>query len=250
MRHVTDHVATAASQVTSSSRTLAQGAAQQANSIEETSSSSEEINIMAQQSAEGAQLASAKMEEAAGRVGEANLCLRQMIDSMEAINASSCKISKIIKVIDEIAFQTNILALNAAIEAARAGEAGMGFAVVADEVRNLAQRCAVAARDTAGLIEESVAMSQAGRSKFDQVQRAIRYTTENAEEAKRLVESVSTASQEQRRGVDQVARAIAQVERVTQANAASAEESATAGLELDAQSESLRNIVERLVALV
>ena len=250
MRQVTEQVASAASQVSSSSQALARGASQQAASIEETSSSSEEINIMAHKSAEGSQLASAKMQEAAQKIGEANLSLQQMMDSMDAINASSDKISKIIKVIDEIAFQTNILALNAAVEAARAGEAGMGFAVVADEVRNLAQRCAEAARNTAGLIEESIAMSQDGRGKFDQVKRAIRSITESAEQAKMLVDGVSTSSQEQQRGVEHVAKAILQVERVTQANAASAEENAAAGHELDAQSESLKNIVDRLTALV
>ena len=126
----------------------------------------------------------------------------------------------------------------------------MGFAVVADEVRNLAQRCAEAARDTAGLIEESIAMSQDGRGRFDQVQQAIRSITDSAEQAKMLVQRVSASSQEQQRGVEQVSRAIVRVEKVTQANAASAEASAEAGHELDAQSESLKNIVECLNALV
>jgi methyl-accepting chemotaxis protein/methyl-accepting chemotaxis protein-1 (serine sensor receptor) len=250
MTDVTHQVAAAAAQISSSSRTLAQGASEQAASLEDTSSSSEEINIMSHKSAEGSQLASEKMEEAAGRVSEANRTLQQMMNSMEAINSSSDKISKIIKVIDEIAFQTNILALNAAVEAARAGEAGMGFAVVADEVRSLAQRCTQAARDTAGLIEESIAMSQDGKGKFEQVTQAIRSITESATEARLLVDGVCRSSQEQTRGVEQVSRAIAQVEQVTQSNAASAEENATAGHELCAQSELLKNIVGRLNALV
>ena len=150
-----EQVASAASQVSSSSQQLAQGASEQAASLEETSASSEEINSMTRKNTENAGTAAQLMANTAQQVEDANRRLDQMVASMKDINASSDKISKIIKVIDEIAFQTNILALNAAVEAARAGEAGMGFAVVADEVRNLAQRCAQAAKDTAGLIEES-----------------------------------------------------------------------------------------------
>jgi methyl-accepting chemotaxis protein/methyl-accepting chemotaxis protein-1 (serine sensor receptor) len=169
------------------------------------------------------------MTEASQRVEEANRNLAQMVVSMTEINASSDKISKIIKVIDEIAFQTNILALNAAVEAARAGEAGMGFAVVADEVRNLAQRCAQAAKDTAGLIEESIAKSNDGKT---------------------LVDEVKLGSEEQARGIEQVAKAITQMEKVTQTTAANAEESASASEELSAQSDTLRAIVARLNGMV
>jgi methyl-accepting chemotaxis protein/methyl-accepting chemotaxis protein-1 (serine sensor receptor) len=169
---------------------------------------------------------------------------------MNGINSSSEKISKIIKVIDEIAFQTNILALNAAVEAARAGEAGMGFAVVADEVRNLAQRSAQAARDTAGLIEESIAKSNDGKTKLEQVAKAVRSITESSGKVKTLVDEVKLGSQEQARGIEQVAKAITQMERVTQATAASAEESASASEELTAQSEALREIVVELAGMV
>src|SRR5947209_19942322 len=131
-----------------------------------------------------------------------------MVTSMQEINASSDKISKIIRVIDEIAFQTNILALNAAVEAARAGEAGMGFAVVADEVRNLAQRCAQAARDTAGLIEESIAKANGGRQRVDEVAVAMRAITEEAGKVRDLIDEVNRASQEQSRGIDQVNGAV------------------------------------------
>jgi methyl-accepting chemotaxis protein/methyl-accepting chemotaxis protein-1 (serine sensor receptor) len=146
-----EQVASAAVQVSSASQSLAQGSSEQAASLEETSSSSEEINSMTRKNAENSKVAAEFTSQVDQRVAAANQTLEQMAASMTEINTSSEKVSKIIKVIDEIAFQTNILALNAAVEAARAGEAGMGFAVVADEVRNLAQRCAQAARDTASL---------------------------------------------------------------------------------------------------
>ena len=205
---------------------------------------------MARQSAASSKMAAEKMEEAAQRIDGANLSLRQMVSSMDAISASSDKISRIIKVIDEIAFQTNILALNAAVEAARAGEAGLGFAVVAGEVRNLAQRCAQAARDTAGLIEESIAMSQDGKGKFAQVVQAILSISESASQVKILVDGINVSSQEQTRRVEEAAEAISQVEKVTHANAASAHQGAAAGEELNAQSAALKNIVENLAALV
>ena len=245
-----DQVAAAASQVSSSSQSLAQGSSEQAASIEETSASSEEINSMSRKNAENSKVAADSMVEAAERVEEANRNLAQMVVSMNEINASSDKISKIIKVIDEIAFQTNILALNAAVEAARAGEAGMGFAVVADEVRNLAQRCAQAAKDTAGLIEESISKSSDGKTKLDQVATAVRSITESATKVKTLVDEVKLGSEEQARGIEQVAKAITQMEKVTQTTAANAEESASASEELSAQSDTLRAIVARLNGMV
>jgi methyl-accepting chemotaxis protein/methyl-accepting chemotaxis protein-1 (serine sensor receptor) len=173
-----------------------------------------------------------------------------MVASMSAIQDSSQKVSKIIKTIDEIAFQTNILALNAAVEAARAGEAGMGFAVVADEVRNLAQRSAQAAKDTAALIEESIVKTQAGATKVEQVSGAIAGITESVEKVKGLVDEVSIASRQQAQGIDQVSQAIAQMEKVTQTTAATAEESAAASEELNAQAEQTMGIIEGLKLLV
>ncbi len=167
-------VASAAGQISSSSQSLAQGASQQAASLEETSASSEEINSMARKNAENSQSANGLVTQSQQKFHETNQSLESMVVAMGDIKDSSDKVAKIIKVIDEIAFQTNILALNAAVEAARAGEAGMGFAVVADEVRNLAQRCAQAARDTAALIEESIVKSNDGKVKVDQVAVAIR----------------------------------------------------------------------------
>jgi len=245
-----EQVASAASQVTASSQALAQGSSEQAASLQEVSSSSEEISSMAHKNGENSRCASEHMTKSEKRFVQTNQSLHDMVGAMSEISAHSEKISKIIRVIDEIAFQTNILALNAAVEAARAGEAGMGFAVVADEVRNLAQRCAQAARDTAGLIEESVAKSNDGKSKVDQVAEAIQVVTKEAGEVKTLVEEVSLGSQEQARGIEQVAKAITQMERVTQQAAASAEESAAAAEELNAQSASLREVAIRLASMV
>jgi len=243
-------VAGAAAQVAGSAQSLARGASEEAASLEETSAASEQVNAMARQNTENSKAAARNMVEAGERVDEANRNLDEMVVSMDAINASSGKISKIIKAIDEIAFQTNILALNAAVEAARAGEAGMGFAVVAGEVRNLAQRCTQAARDTAGLIEESIARSHDGKIRLDQVATAVRSITEIAGRAKTLVDEVQVGSAEQARGIEQVAKAIVQMEKETQSMAASAEESASASEELNAQSGALESIVMRLEGLV
>ncbi len=243
-------VASAASEIASSSQALAQGASEQAASLEETSASSEEISAMTKKNAADTRTAADLMNEASQVVSEANRTLEQMESSMHEINTSSEQISKIIKVIDGIAFQTNILALNAAVEAARAGEAGMGFAVVAEEVRNLAQRSAQAAKDTAGMIEESILKSDEGRIKLEQVSKAIRSITDNNAKVKVLVDSVNVGSGEQARGVEQIAKAITQIEQITQNSAASSEEAASAGEELNSQATALRTVVGRLEELV
>jgi len=243
-------VAGAAGQVSSSSQALAQGASEQAASLQETSASSREITSMTLRNTDNARKAAEYMVEAGCAVSEANQTLEGMVASMREINASSGKIGKIIQVIDEIAFQTNILALNAAVEAARAGEAGMGFAVVADEVRNLAQRSAQAAKDTAALIEESIAKSNEGSGRLDQVATAIRGMTESAQKVKTLVDEMKESSQEQARGIEQIARTIAEMEQVTQKTADNAEQSAAAGEEMSAQAAALAGMVERLGRLV
>jgi len=243
-------VAGAADQMARSSQLLAEGSTEQAASLQQTSATSEEINSMAGQNSANSRSAADLVTQSGLRFAETNQRLDQMVVAMSEINAQSEKISKIIKVIDEIAFQTNILALNAAVEAARAGEAGMGFAVVADEVRNLAQRCARAARDTATLIEESIARSTDGKTKVDQVAGSIRTITEDASKVKTLVDEVNQGSQEQTRGIEQVAKAIAQMQQVTQNTAATAEESASAAKELTAQSQTLKHLVESLTAVV
>lgn len=250
MSETAQQVASAAGQVASASQNLAQGASEQAASLEETSASSEELTSMTRKNSENSLSAAQLMNRMEVRVGEANHTLAQMVVSMDQINSSAGKIAKIIKVIDEIAFQTNILALNAAVEAARAGDAGMGFAVVADEVRNLAQRSAQAAKDTAQMIEEAITRSTEGKSKLQDVGSAITGITGEAQQVKTLVDEVSIASQEQTRGFEGIAKAIIQMEQVTQTSAATAEESASASEELSAMSEAMRKAVGELSELV
>ena len=243
-------VASAASQVAYASESLAQGATEQATSLEQTSASSEEVHSMARKNTETAGAAASLTAQSEQKCSDTNLALEQMVGAMDEIGASSQKISKIIRVIDEISFQTNILALNAAVEAARAGEAGLGFAVVADEVRNLAQRCAQAARDTSALIENSIAKSEEGRTKVNHMAAAILGITEETLKVKTMVDEVRTGSTEQARGIEQIATAILQMERVTQSTAAGAEESAATAKELNAQAEGLQKVVKRLTTMV
>jgi methyl-accepting chemotaxis protein/methyl-accepting chemotaxis protein-1 (serine sensor receptor) len=232
-----------AAQVSSTSQSVSQAASEQAASLEETSASAEEIHSMTSRNAEHAESATRRTQEANSMITEANRALEQMVVSMNEISSSSGRISKIIKVIDDIAFQTNILALNAAVEAARAGEAGMGFAVVADEVRNLAQRSAQAAKDTTNLIEESIARAAEGKQKLDEVATAITSVTEAATKVRSLVEEVHGGSEQQAKGIEQIARAVSRMEQVTQQLAATAEEGAAAGQELTSQAHVVDEIV-------
>jgi methyl-accepting chemotaxis protein len=243
-------VASAAAQVSSTGQMLAQGTSEQAASLEETSAATEEASSMTRRNAESATASAGLMATVDGQVTLANHSLGQMVQAMDGITSSSGKIAKIIKVIDEIAFQTNILALNAAVEAARAGEAGMGFAVVADEVRNLAQRSAQAAKETATLIEESVAMSRGGSGKVQEVADAIRSIVGSTAKVRSLIEDAAASSQEQARGIEQIARAVGEMEKVTQQAAAGSEEAAAAGQELSAHADTLRAAVNHLRVMV
>ena len=245
-----DQVAAAAGQVSSASQSLAEGASEQAASLEETSSSLEEMASMTKRNADNAVHAKETAVQTRHSADAGAEQMKTLLVSMDAIKAASEDITKILKNIDEIAFQTNILALNAAVEAARAGEAGAGFAVVADEVRNLAQRCAAAAKETAVKIEDSVKKSQQGAlisadvaKSFDEIQTKVRQLDQ-------LVAEIASASQEQSQGISQVNIAVTQMDKVTQSNAANAEESASASEELNSQAESLKEAVASLQQLV
>ncbi len=245
-----EQTSSAAGQVSAASQSLAEGASEQAASLEETSSSLEEMASMTEHNAENASNAKTLASEARTAADSGTGEMVKMNTAMEAIKKSSDDISKIIKTIDEIAFQTNILALNAAVEAARAGEAGMGFAVVADEVRNLAHRSAIAAKETADKIQDAIAKSGQGVEISALVSEKLKEVVEKAHKVDELVAEIATASKEQSTGITQVNVAVSQMDKVTQTNAASAEETAAAAEELNAQSEELRSAVKELQLMV
>jgi methyl-accepting chemotaxis protein len=245
-----DRSAMMATQMADISQSLSKGASEQAASLEETSASMEEMAAMTRANADSARQATTLMTEVHEQVAGSDRALTEMLESMRDIEESSQRVSKIIKTIDEIAFQTNILALNAAVEAARAGEAGMGFAVVAEEVRALAQRSADAARDTAALIETSAERTRQGSARTTQVAAVVRGVADGVTRVRALITAVSDASAQQSDGIAQTAHAIQQMERVTQATAASAEESAAASEQLSQDVETSRDAVRELERLV
>ena len=229
---------------------LAQGATEQAATLQQTSAAGHEVTTMTQQNAQSSRRAALLMGNVDQRFMGANGALEKLLVSMGELAESSRRIAGIIKVIDSIAFQTNILALNAAVEAARAGQAGAGFAVVADEVRSLAQRCSQAARDSATLIEESMAAAASGNSKVDEVAGAIRNITSDTAEVTALVEQVSISNQEQARANERVAESLVQLEQVTMQTASRAEESSAASQHLTLQANALEEIVLSLERLI
>lgn len=245
-----EQVASAASQVSGSSQSLAEGASEQAASLEETSASLEEMASMTKKNTESSMRAteSARKTLSAAERGEADM--GAMVAAMDSLKQSSGEIAKIIKTIDEIAFQTNILALNAAVEAARAGQAGQGFAVVAEEVRSLAQRSAEAAQDTSGKIESAISKTQQGAAISAKVAEALHEIVTRAREVDTLSDEISSASREQTQGIDQVNLAVTQMDKVTQANAASAEECASAAEEMNAQAQAMKGSISELLRLV
>ena len=245
-----EQAAAAAGQVSAASQSLAQGTSEQAASLEETSSSLEELSSMTKRNAASASSAKALSGETRLAAEAGDNDMTAMRQAMDAIKTSSSDIGKIIKTIDEIAFQTNILALNAAVEAARAGEAGAGFAVVAEEVRALAQRSANSAKETAAKIEVAIQNGEQGALVSSKVAQSLGVIVEKARKVDELVAEIATASSEQNQGIAQINTAVGQMDKVTQSNAGSAEETAAAAEELNAQSVSLKEAVGELQRLV
>ena len=250
MLTASDEVASASSQVSSSSQSLAEGASEQAASIEETSASLEEMSSMTKQNADNASQADALMKDANETIATANATMDRMTASMKTISHTGEETQKIVKTIDEIAFQTNLLALSAAGEAARAGEAGAGFAVVADEVRNLAMRAADAAKNTSTLIEESVSQIKEGAELVDVTNKAFDEVATQAEKVTHLVGEIAAASSEQSQGIEQVNIAVSEMDKVVQQNAATAEESASASEEMNAQAEQMKSVARDLNVMI
>lgn len=246
----TGQIKSAAQQLTGASQQLAEGASTQAASLEETSSSLEEMSSMTRQNAANASQASDLARQARAAAEHGVRETDGLGTAMQSIQQSSDDIAKIIRTIDEIAFQTNILALNAAVEAARAGEAGMGFAVVADEVRNLAQRSATAAKETAAKIEGAITRTNNGVDASRRVHEALTQILTHIRRVDELSAEVNAASSQQSQGIQQLNTAVSQMDQVTQANAAGAEESASAAEELSAQADQLRSAVADLTRLV
>lgn len=243
-------VSSASSELEAASQKLAEGSTEQAASIQETSSTLEETSSMVQQNRENTRQAATLAKQSKEYANKSNAEMQTMMAAMEDLKKSSAEISKIIKVIDEIAFQTNILSLNAAVEAARAGDAGKGFAVVAEEVRSLAQRSAQAAKDTTVIIESNITMSEHGAKIAQEVQESISEIDLQSKKVSDLLDEISVATDEQAQGVNQINQAISQMEIVLASNAGTAEQSSAASKALYAQTLTMNEIISQLEAII
>lgn len=245
-----EQVTSATNQLAATSQQLSEASNEQAATVEETTSAVDELGSLTMRNADNSSKANDLSREVKKVVEQANTVMQQMVSAMSEIKTSSHEISKVIKVIDDIAFQTNILALNAAVEAARAGEAGAGFAVVAEEVRNLAQRSAEAAKETSAMIETSLSKTETGVRNTQEVEKILKQISESVETSTSLMEEVSVASQEQTKGLDEIAKAIQQISTTAQSNASAAEETSASADDLSTQAETLKIIVGQLSGIL
>lgn len=244
VQQISEQVAEGSDQVSSGAQNLSEASAEQASSVEELAATITEISENIKRTADNAKEASEKVYSAQDALTVSNDQMQEMIQAMSVISHKSEDIGKIIKTIEDIAFQTNILALNAAVEAARAGEAGRGFAVVADEVRNLASKSAEAAKNTTGLIEGTIEAVNNGTDIANRTAQALVETVESAGAVVTYVDDISTSAAEQAESIFQVRQGVDQIAGIVQTNSATAEESAAASEELSAQAQTLKNLVE------